>query len=86
MELTGAADDVLRFLSGIRVPAEAATRLDLVNDRGGRRRPVSSAACERTLPANMRIIFAPNFRSRELLGIDNDIHLYASIQLKMEAL
>jgi hypothetical protein len=55
-QLTGAGDNVLRFLGGVRVPAEMSAGFDFVNDGGRLRRAVPAVESERGIPFHRRII------------------------------
>jgi hypothetical protein len=46
-QLTGAGDNVLRFLGGVRMPAEMSAGFDFVNDGGRLRRAVPAVESER---------------------------------------
>src|SRR5271169_1421968 len=74
MELSGAGDDVLRLLGGVRMPAEVTARLDLVNNRGRRCRTAAAIARECALPTDRRIALPPDLRAFEFAGIDDRIH------------
>ena len=68
-------NDVLRFFVCIDVPAEPFTGLNLVHDRGRRRRAVSAIDCKCAGPMNRLIIFRPDFSAFQFIGCNNWIHV-----------
>jgi len=60
-------DDVLRFFSGIGVPAEPFTGLNLVHDRGRGCRAVSAIDCKCAGPMNRLVVFRPDFSAFQFI-------------------
>ena len=71
-KFAGAREDILRLLGRIGMPAEAAARLDLIDDGRGRGRSVPAISRERAGSSHRGIIYAADLRARKSGGIDNE--------------
>jgi hypothetical protein len=67
-QLTGAGDNVLRFLGGVRVLAEMSAGFDFVNDAGRLCRAVPAVESECAIPFHRRIILCADRDSFEFVG------------------